>query len=266
MLATAFRCSARAIRKRHYAALNRLIRQPAPRVLPDGDLVLLADGLWFVFRRRIWVLYNMAVKPVTADSAFFLDPFLMPGKESAKGWRLAFGTIPDHVHGHIKALVSDGFQGCKAIVREHQWLHQRCHFHIITQLYNRLGKRKKKLPGHRISERIYRAVKAILKTRNERRLAQKTALLCRLIADPCCRPGVAGITRQFLRDMKLYRTYLDHPELRMPATDSALESLHSRMREVASRVNNPTAVLRRIRAYVRVHPTFVCNGSNHQQN
>ena len=246
--------------------LDRLVKQPAPRALPAGDLVLLADGLWFVFRRKIWVLYNMAVKPVTAESAFFLDPFLMQGKESAKGWRLAFGTIPDYVHGRIKALVSDGFQGCKAIVRERQWLHQRCHFHIITQLYNRLGRRKKRLPGHRISERIYRAVKVILKTTSERRLERRTALLHRLIADPCCRPGVAGITRQFLRDMQLYRTYLDHPELKLPATDSALESLHSRLREVASRVNNPTAVLRRIRGYIRVHPTFVCNGSNHQQN
>jgi len=265
MLATAFHCSARAIRKRHCAALDRLVQQPAPRVLPDGDLVLLADGLWFVFGERIWVLYNMALKPVTADSVFFLDPFLMQGKENAKGWRLAFGTIPDHVHGRIKALVSDGFQGCKAIVREHQWLHQRCHFHIITQLYNRLGRRKKKLPGYRISDRIYRAVKTILKTTSKRQLERKTALLHRLIANPHCRPGVAGITRQFLRDMKLYRTYLDRPELRLPATDSALESLHSRMREVASRVNNPTAALRRIRGYIRVHPTFVCNGSYHQQ-
>jgi hypothetical protein len=50
--------------------------------------VLLADGLWLVFGERIWVLYNTAVKPVTADSAFFLDPFLMQGIEHAKGWRL----------------------------------------------------------------------------------------------------------------------------------------------------------------------------------
>jgi hypothetical protein len=265
MLATAFGCSARVIRKRHRAALDRLARLPVPRSVPDGDLALLADGLWFVFRRRLWVLYNMAVKPAASGSAFFLDPLLVQGKESAKGWRLAFSTIPDHVHEHIRALVSDGFQGCKAIVREHQWLHQRCHFHILTQLYNRLGRRKRKLAGHRISARIYRAVKVILKTTSERRLIQKTALLHQLIADPCCRPGVAGIARQFLRDEKLYRTYLDHPELRLPTTDSTLESLHGRLREVASRVNSPTAVLRRIRGYIRVHPTFVCNGSTHQQ-
>ena len=265
MLATAFGCSARVIRKRHRAALDRLNRRPVPQTILDGDLALLADGLWFVFRRRLWVLYNMAVKPATGDSAFFLDPLLIQGKESAEGWRLAFSTIPDHIHEYIRALVSDGFQGSKAIVREHQWLHQRCHFHILTRLYNRLGKRKKKLPGHRISARIYRAVKVVLRTTSERRVLQKTALINKLIADPCCRPGVAGIAREFLRDEKLYRTYLDHPELRLPATDSAVESLHGRFREVASRVNSPAAVLRRIRGYIRVHPVFVCKGSAYQQ-
>lgn len=236
-----------------------------PQTIPDGDLALLADGLWFVFRHKFWVLYNMAVKPASEDSAFFLDPLLLQGKESASGWRLAFSTIPDHVHLRIRALVSDGFQGSKTLVREQRWLHQRCHFHILTQLYNRLGRRKRKLPGHSISARIYQAVRMVLRTTSRQRLSQSTALLHRLIADPCCRPGVAGIARQFLRDAKLYRTYLDHPELRLPATDSALESLHSRFREVASRVNNPAAVLQRIRGYIRVHPSFVCNGTDHQQ-
>lgn len=265
MLATAFQCSAGVIRKRHRTALDRLTRRPVPQLVPEGDLALLVDGLWFVFKRRLWVLYNMAVKPAAKESASFLDPVLIQGKESARGWRLALSTIPAHIHEQVRALVSDGFQGCKAITRERQWLHQRCHFHILTQLYNRLGRRKRKLPGRRISAKIYRAVKTVLRTTSQRRLTQKTALLHRLIADPCCRPKVASIVRQFLRDEKSYRTYLDHPELRLPATSSALESLHGRFREVASRVNTPNAVLRRIRGYIRVHPTFACNGSSYQQ-
>lgn len=266
LIAADFGCSTTAISKRVRFSLARLAQQPLAENLPDGDLVLLADGLWFSFQRRIWVLYDMAVKPVASDVAYVLDPLLLPGKETAPGWRQALATIPDSILDRVRALISDGFPGSKAIAREYNWVQQRCHFHILAQIYNRLGIRKPRLPGQKIRLAIYAAIRRMLDTTDETELARATSNLRRLAEHAECPPRIAGIAREFLRDVNLYRAYLQHPDLRLPRTVSTIESLHNLFREVACCVNNPQAVLRRIRGFIRLHPTIACNHAFHQQN
>lgn len=266
LLAARLSCSVSAVRKRLRLALGRLGQRPLPSNIPDVDLVLLADGLWFMFKRRPWVLYNMAVKPVSDDIAFLLEPLLLPGRETAPRWREALATIPPEVNGLIKALVSDGFPGSKAITRERQWIQQRCHFHILLQLYNRLGKRKPALPGRKARLAIYAAIRVALETNDEAKLAGALGRLRRLAHHPECPPRVSGIAREFLRDVGLYRAYLEYPALGLPSTVSSIESYHSLVREITNCVNNPKAVLQRVRGYIRLHPVLTCNHKNHQQN
>ena len=82
-----------AYRYRFRQALQRFVARPGPQRIPPGGLVLLADGLWFQFDRRPWVLYLMALKPCTGNYAVFLDPLLLPGKEGASRWQQALATI-----------------------------------------------------------------------------------------------------------------------------------------------------------------------------
>jgi hypothetical protein len=71
---------------------------PAGLVPPaSGDLILLVDGLWFKFRRRPWVLYLMALRPVKEDTATFIAPLLLEGSERMHGWQTAWmgpSTLP----------------------------------------------------------------------------------------------------------------------------------------------------------------------------
>jgi len=86
-------------------------------------------------------MYVMVVKPIRSHQAFFLDPVLLPGKESYERWREALATIPPQIKKRVLAFVSDGFRGSKLITREHGWIHQRCHFHLLMALIRRHGRR-----------------------------------------------------------------------------------------------------------------------------
>lgn len=266
VLAADFGCSIAAANKRLRYSLEQLAQQPLAGGIPDGDLVLLADGLWFSFQCRPWVLYDMAVKPVTENIAYVLDPLILPGKETARCWGQAIATIPDDILERIRALISDGFRGSRAIAREYHWVQQRCHFHVLAQLYNRLGIRKPRLPGQPIRLEIYAAVRTALGTASETELARATSSLRQLAGHTECPRRVAGIAREFLRDIALYRAYLRHPELQLPITVSTLESQHGRFRGAVTCVNNPQAVLRRVRGFIRLHPTITCNPAIYQQN
>ena len=78
---------------------------------PTGWLIVLADGIRFFLEHKYWTLYVFAVRSQTGGKIYFLDPILLPGKESLGGWRIAFDTIPEDIKNRILALVSDGFRG-----------------------------------------------------------------------------------------------------------------------------------------------------------
>ena len=73
------------------------------------QLVLIADALRLKLQGREYVLYDMAVKPTDRNTAFFLEPVLLEGHESAHGWRQAISGIMLSVRQRIATLVSDGF-------------------------------------------------------------------------------------------------------------------------------------------------------------
>jgi hypothetical protein len=248
--------------------MTSLAHQPSVLLLPAGELVVLLDGLHFRFRQRQWTLYDMALKPCGSSVCFFLDPVLQPAHESAESWREALAGIDPDVRQRIRAMVTDGFRGAETISQENGWVHQRCHFHMLTQFcgpsHNRIRIRT---PARRVRDRVYDAIRVALTTRNPALLDATLEQLRRLALSLPDRPRRwRGIVRQFLLEIGAFRAYLTHPQLELPTTTSVIESMHSRLRAATSRVNSPSAVWRRAVCFVRLHPTMCCRPAVFQQD
>lgn len=227
---------------------------------PDQDLVLIIDGLRFRFDGLPWTLYDVAVKPARECYAWFLDPILVPGSETATTWRYVLDAIPAEVFNRVRALVADGLGGIKAAARERNWVYQRCHYHIWALLrpwFDNGG------PGSP-NDRIRQAVRDILLTADEEQAARARTTITSHLSNNLC--GGNWTLKQLLRDWQAVRAHLYYPRLGIPRTTSAVESMHSLMRTIVDRINTPLAVLRRLGAFIRVRPTIACNGQNHQQN
>src|SRR3989344_2127828 len=103
-------------------------------ISPRGRCILLADGLYFRFKREHIVMYLMALRPTKSSQAYFLDPVFVKGRERLEAWREALEHIPLPIKKRIVAFVSDGFRGGAALAQEHGWVQQRCHFHMLAAL------------------------------------------------------------------------------------------------------------------------------------
>jgi len=120
-----------ALRYRFRQAIQRFVSRPGSPAMPRGPLVLLADGLWFQFDGRPWVLYLTALKPSRGNYAVFLDPLLAPGKEGASRWEQAMAAIPQDAASRVRALVGDNLPGMRGLAHQHGWVLQLCHFHLL---------------------------------------------------------------------------------------------------------------------------------------
>ena len=229
---------------------------------PSSPYALLGDGLYFKFKRMDWVLYVMAVKPVKSNRAFFLDPVLLQGKECYERWRVALATIPPKTKKRVKAFVSDGFRGSKLIAREHGWIHQRCHFHLLLALIRRHGRRLYRVKGAGIREKLLGVVRALLTTPDSAILRRRTLKARRLISHPLCPPWIRIQTVEFLRTLDDFRAYLIHPELNLPTTNNSIESSGRIIRKATSTARTPQAVLLRATAFLRIKKSITCNGKS----
>lgn len=254
------------LRQRFRKALSWFVNQPGKENLPSGELILLADGFWFRFKKEDWVLYLMALKPIKQDKAVILGPVLLPGKESYESWSQVIETIPKEVKDRIKAFVSDNFRASKKLVRKYKWVHQLCHFHLIAQLQIRRGKRKPTISGRNIREEIYLTIREALETSSKQRLKSLKENLRILASLPDCPKKLAMITNEFLKELKRFRAYLIYPQLHLPTTTNALEVTGRIIRERSKSINTPKALLLWATAITRLRSTVTCNGNKNQQN
>lgn len=258
--------SVETVRRRCREGCRALVaRRPLPELpVVDCPLALVADGLWSRFSGRIWVAYDMAVKPAGIPAAFFLDPVMIEGRECARTWLHALTTIPLPVGERIRALVADGFRGCRMIARQRGWILQRCHRHLDAKLLGPPGRRRN-VCGAAVREAALDAIREARSTADPKRAAELCRELAGYVGYSELSRRIAGVIRRFLHDIVLYRAYLDYPELELPTTTNAVESRHSRLRSIVSGVNNPQAAILRIRAYTRLHPSITCNGHKNPQ-
>ena len=263
------RCSPTAFYEHSRRAFARLAKRPYWPQLPEtDDLILMVDGLWFAVRGVESVLYSLALRPVHSDNAYLLDPIVLDGKEYEKTWRDAIGTAirPDALP-RIRALVADGFKGARAIASDHGWIYQRCHWHLLSTLGTFGVRRCKRMRGRVARDVVLRLVHELLYEQDEQLVPQLCADLRELACDECLgNRRIRYVVTNFLRDVDHFRAYLRHPELRLPTTTGAMESLHALVRGAISRVNSPQSILNRARCLVRLHPPVRCNGHKNPQD
>ncbi len=223
-------------RYRFRKALERFVARPSPQPLPPGPLVLLADGLWFQFKGQPWVLYLMALKPCQGDYAVFLDPVLLAGSERVARWENALAHIPQAASDRIQAIVVDNLPGMRRLARQRGWLLQLCHFHLLLKLYGKRGSRPHALRGGPVREELNRCIRQALVLPDGTHLDITIQKLQRLAQTDCGTARMQMTVRAFLRDLKFYRTYLQHRA-----------------------GSNQTSTLRWATAFIRIHPTVACN-------
>lgn len=243
-------------------ALLAATHRTSVRRMPTGPYALLGDGVYFKFKRMDWVMYIIAVKPVRSHRAHFLDPVLLPGKESYERWRQALATIPPDTKQRIRAFVSDGFRGSKLVAREHGWIHQRCHFHLLMALIRRHGRRSYRIKGAGVREKLLAAVRVLITTTDAVMKRKRILKAQRLLAHPLCPPWIRKQTIEFLRTLDDFRAYLIYPELNLPATTNAIESAGKIIRKATSTARTPQSVLLRATTFLRLRKSITCNGKS----
>jgi hypothetical protein len=224
-----------------------------------GKHILLGDGAGYTINDQEWTLYVFLLKPVDQNYAHIMDPIMIKGKESIQNWKRALDSIPEAARKQIVAFVSDNFHASKAIANHYRWIHQLCHFHLIKELRRRRGGRKK-LADRSIREAIYATIRKLLETNDP----QKTKLLLKDLAifgqDRECPYKFKMVIKEFFRTKDRYMSYLNYPELDIPKTNNASESLVNMMREKTKKLNSAKAVERWAKATIRLKQKMICNG------
>lgn len=252
-----------AYRYRFRQLLQRILSKPYEPKIPDGPLVLLADGVWFQFNRKHWVLYLAALKACSSKTAVFLQPQLHPGRESAHNWQKMFSSIPDNNRARICAIVGDNLRGMQAIAEDNNWMLQLCQFHMLIKLQVRRNGIRRKLIGGSIREELYDLISSAMRTRDAEKFRTSIARIEDLAKPKCGTNRIRSTVREFLACVGYYRTFLDYPNLHLPTTTNTMESMGCLLRTLFRRSragSNPRSLLMWAETMIRVKGKLVCNG------
>jgi len=250
-------------------ALRHMVARSRAGPLPTGNLILLVDGLWVRFRGRPWVLYLMALKPCQEHHAIFLDPVLCPGREHIRIWRQLIEAIPSEVRRRIRGMVTDNLRGMKSLARQHGWVLQLCHFHLISQLQGRRGRNKTTLAGRSIREALYQLTRQALELPDGPALRRTLSRLRLTVERPLLARKMQMAVREFLRDLDHYRAYQMAPHLGLPSTTNTVECMGHLIRDLLRRaryLRSPQSLHTWVTAFIRMRSPLTCNGKHFQQN
>jgi len=248
--------------RHHFRNLLRsFVARPRKIVLPPGPLVILLDGLWFQFGGSPWVLYQMALKPCAGATAIFLDPALLPGRETRVNWETAVATIPEDLQQRVVGIAVDNLHGMRLLARCHHWILQLCQFHLTLRLYGRRG-----MIPHAIREGPLRhELKALIRKALSLPVGMEFDAAIRRLSeialDPLLAPRIRGLIREFLRNRDHYRACIQHPNLGLPNTTNAVESMGARIRRVLQRhkaASSPRSLMLWATAVTRASPDINC--------
>jgi hypothetical protein len=237
--------------------LNAVVERKRVIRVKGSKLILVVDAEWHYFMKKLWTLYFLAIKSTESDKVTIFDPVLVKGKENATAWNTVFKQIPEPTKKRVIALVSDGLRGIETVADNNDWIIQRCHFHLLSALQKRRGKRAS-TSGRLIREEIYNSVKLALTDTSVHRLNILCKRLAYLANSDGCPKAMRMIVRDFLRRFHEYRAYLDYPELNLPTTVNVMESVNSFVREKTRKINSPKSWHKWAVACARMKSKFTC--------
>lgn len=264
-------------RRPHLAAVTfrhhfrRLLRSfvAKPRLLnvPAGPLVLLLDGLWVRFGRDPWVLYQVAVKACDGNTAVFLDPVLIAGKEGASHWEQVLNQVPGEIQARTVAVVVDNLRGLQGLAERRNWTLQLCHFHLLMKFYGRQRMLTHAIRGGPNRLVIHQLVRRVLESPEGPGLELEVLRLQQLALSEVIPPRIKASVRELLGSLRYYRAYLQHPLMRLPKTTNAIESMGAQIRGVLNRhkvATSPRSLILWATALTRLRSNIVCNGHSQQ--
>lgn len=210
-----------------------LRKTPWPKIPEQGDLIAVADAMVLRIEKRWHTIYFIVLRPINDIDAVILPPHLGNNTESIQGWREAFDKLPKTVFVRIKAIVCDGHRGLTLASLKNFWILQRCHFHLIARIQSRRSKWKSSR-HYDEGRRIYELVREILSVKDKsgiQRLLDELKELCFFTSSN----ELKSVIRGFLMHSDNYRSYINYPELNLPATNNAAESLIGMVQELRHR-------------------------------
>jgi hypothetical protein len=203
----------------------------------------------------------MALRARDGEAATFIDPVLLEGSEGARNWERAILTIPSAVQARIAAIVVDNLRGVDVLARRHAWALQLCQFHMLLKLQVRRRGPRRALKGGKIRSEIYGLIRHALECPDDPDLRR----LHMLVKTSCGTNRIRAMVREFLACIEFYRTYRQRPELHLPTTTNAVESMGSRIRDLLRRnrcASSPRALHAWATAFTRLNSNVLCNGKN----
>lgn len=254
-------------RRRLRASLSAFVSHacweyPDPKVL----LIAVVDGMWHSVEHQPCVTYLVLLRPVGSSLAWIMPPVVIAGKESGVGWQIALESIPDEQRNRIKAVVCDGEPHLTHHLKMHYgWHIQRCHFHIIASIKNYVTAgllSRNRTFGNTVLEAVYSA----LTTPHENELEDLLTRI-RLCIKMAKNKKLRSRLRGFVRDIDDFRTYLHYPDLNLPTTSNAAESLVQCIRNLLYRARGFKTIpsfIQWVTAVCLHKKTIVCNGKNQQ--
>jgi hypothetical protein len=251
------RISINAVYKRFSKNLDAFVAKKRVIRIKGSKLILLVDAQWHYFDGDLWTLYFLAVKPVDSHVAIVLDPIMKQGKENATTWSDTFSMLPPSIKRRVIAVVSDGLRGIQTVIERNGWIIQRCHFHLLSALQKRRGKRSA-TPGRLIREEIYQIAKQIITEKSNRKLNVLCKRLAVLSQHELCPVAMKKIARDLLRRLPEFRSYIDYPDLKIPTTVNVMESINSYIRKKTKTLNNPESWCKWAVASIRLKSKFTC--------
>lgn len=226
------------LHKRILSARLRLILEkfnletPWPTI-PDGPLIVIADGLIEYFGNKKHAVYFILIRSISDTKAYIFPPYMRAEGEVVLGWKEAFAKLPNEVLGRICALVCDGHTGLVYLAKAHGWRLQRCHFHLIYNIahcasFGYLNQ------TDNIGLRIKNLVQVVLYHKNPEAIALALGALQK-IKDGITSRVFKTVISGFLKHYEDYRTYLNYPQYFLPTTSNSAEFLNSQIRDLQYR-------------------------------
>lgn len=250
------------IRRRHARQLEKFLARTQPPEVPTGPCIALVDAKRFKIGKKWYHLYVVLIRPVASQTAYLMDPVLLPGYETARAWERILA--PYAAKTDIVALVGDGLTSMEKLAIRYGWVYQRCHAHLIRSLQALRGSKWRTVTYKEERERMYQTIRTLLTTEDEcevERCVRAIAWDARGDASPT---WFGRRARGFLDTLAQFRAYRRHPELLLPTTTNSVECVMNWIDDLYGQTrgfNSPTQLERWAIALLRHKKTVRCRGN-----
>ncbi|MDP2860821.1 MAG: hypothetical protein Q8N98_03865 [bacterium] len=227
------------VRRRFHRSLETLFKRKRINIennWPGNDLIVLADALHANCEGRHIVIPMIATRPETKSDFINLEVLdCFTGTETLENWSGAFRLLAEEKRTAIKAVVCDQHGSLMKLAEKENWLIQLCHFHLKARFYRFLGNRLKNISFMAERTLIWQAMGKIVSVTDDAEVIKLMAQLKQYSQISGLPSRLKSQTRSLATNPWLFRTYLDYPQLNLPQTTSAMESVAGIVREMLRR-------------------------------